>query len=94
MRLARRVVSYTNAEGEIYIGAARLDPQGDMVESPDYFPSFAWRTTAIIDGKLMKFWAVANEEGLRVFQKVIPDHNRNATFAGVNWGAAMPEANF
>ena len=89
-----RAVSYTDTEGTVYIGAARIDINGNMTEPPDYFPSFAWRTTVILDGVLMKFWAVADSEGLRMFQKKIPDHNSRAEFRAVGWGANMPEVNF
>ena len=79
--------------GQPYIGAATIDAAGAM-GSLAFEAATSWRTTAIYDGKLLKFWAIADREGLQVFHKSIPAHDGQGTAAFVAWDSPNPSGSF
>ena len=87
-----RVAAYLDG-GAAYIGAAKIDADGET-GSLIFEKARAWRTTAIYDGKLLKFWAIADREGLQVFKKNIPAHNWQGTAAFVAWDSSTPAMSF
>lgn len=89
-----RLSAYTDAEGIAYIGMSELDAAGQPIEEIDYFPSFTWRTTVVVDGHESKFWAVVDNGGLRMFYKDLSEKRALADFCAVLWGSENREENF